>query len=147
MATVTPPANPFGPSIASLSGPANGVFDYYCSIPLEVPATGTLTLIGARMAFLDAVTFCRVQAEIRTKPFGSSGDGNVISRVFDGADASDFAFTSGNPQVKAFPAFTQAVPQNTLVWVNATIAFDAAGGPGNNCRYSGVIVDYTVTNP
>jgi hypothetical protein len=72
----------------------------------------------------------------------------VAATIYDGVDATDFAHVTGAPTTKAFPAFTLAVPVDRLVWVNATIAFDATGAATpQNCRYSGVMIDYTVTRP
>jgi hypothetical protein len=148
MTAVSPPGNPWGPSVASTSGAANSRFDYHCAIPLEVPATGTVTITGARFAYLDYYPTCRLQAQIVHKPFGSSSDGTVAATVYSGVDAADFTTMTSSPAVKAFPAFSLPVPADRLVWVAATIAFDASITTfPQNCRYSGVMIDYTVTKP
>ena len=145
MGSATPPGNVFGPSVYSISTLANLVFDYFCPIPLQVPPGAAVTITGATLAYFDSGVNCRTQAEVRHKTFGASDAGTIVSTVHDGADATDFAFVSGGPATKAFPAFTLAVPLNRVVWINATIAFNAIGG--GDCRYSGVLVDYTVSKP
>jgi len=104
----------------------------------------TVTITGATLSFFDNSANCRIQAEIRSKTFGLSNFGTPVSTVHSGADATDFAF-AGGLLTKAFPAFTLAVPSNLIVWINATVAFNATGG--GDCRYSGVLVDYTVSKP
>ncbi len=143
MGSVSPPGNSFGPSVASNST-SNVTVDFFCPIPLHVPPGAAVTITGATLASTDFSANCRVQAQIRTKPFGVSSFGTIVSTVTNGVDAADFAFTGG-PVTKAFPAFTLAVPSNVVVWVNATIVFAAVGG--GDCRYSGVLVDYTVSKP
>jgi len=146
MGTSTPPANTFGPSIISTNTTASTSFNYFCPVPIQVPAGTTVTITGATMAFGDFSANCRVQAEVRFKTFGTASVGTIESIVHSGADALDFAATTGfAPATKAFSAFTLAVPADRIVWINATIAFNATGG--GDCRYSGVLVDYTVSKP
>lgn len=149
MLSNTQPNNSLGPSISSAASGPNQTRSFFCPIPLHVPPGAAVTITGATLKYTDNGVNCRVQAEIRHRLFSTSNDfGTVVSTVFNGADATDFAFTGPGGFVtgtKAFPAFTLAVPSNRIVWVNATIAFNATGG--GDCRYSGVLVDYTVDRP
>ena len=148
MGTSTPTGNSFGPSVISIAEAPSTTLNYFCPIPLQVPAGATVTITGATLNSFDFNVTCRIQAQIRTKTFGVSSNGTVVSTVFNGVDAVDFAFLSPGtlPHTKAFPAFAPfAVPSNLIVWINATIAFNAVGG--GDCRYSGVLVDYTVSKP
>ena len=142
---VNPPGNAFGPSISLNSPTANLTANWYCKLDLPIPAGSTFTITGATLASSDFSANCRVQAEIRHKLFGTSSGGTILSTVTNGASASDLAFTGG-PVTKAFPAFSSlVVASNRIVWINATIEQTSVGP--NDCRYSGVLVDYTVSKP
>src|SRR6202171_2850038 len=147
------PGNVYAPSLGT-TNTAAGNYDFFCAIPLPIPPGATLTLTGATMGYYDRSTNCLVSAELRTKTFGTSdtftagSTGVSIATVYDGANATDFAFMSAtdSPQTKAFPAFTPvAISNSTILFVRAAINFTAAGG--GDCRYSGTRITYTIDRP
>ena len=142
-----PPGNTFGPGIGS-SNLAIGTRSWNCPIPIEMRVGGTLTLTAATMAHFDNKVDCLTKAELRRKVFGVSSAGAVISRVFSGANATDFAFQTGGPVTKAFPAFTQNILETEIIFVVATVQNSALQtSAGSSCRYNGIQLDYTVTPP
>lgn len=141
-----PPTNAFGPSIVSNSVLANSMTDWYCPIDIRAAPGATITITGATLSFYDSSSTCRIQAELRWKQFGSMDFGTIVSTVYSGTGPADFASTVGLPATKAFPNFAGLpVPGDRMVWINAIIAFNAAGG--GDCRYSGVLIDYTTDRP
>lgn len=146
MQVVNPTANSYGPSVR-ISNTALGTYDYYCPVPLQIPPGATLTLTGATMAYYDGSTTCLLGADLRVKTFGASSLGTVVSTVYDGASSADYAYTSsGLPAKKAFPAFSRVLANDGVLWVHAFQVNGAAGG-SIECRYSGVLLDYTVDRP
>ena len=140
-----PPSNSYGPSIISTQVLASSSTSWYCPVDVNAPPGSVLTITGATLNYFDFSPNCRVQADLRYKQFGTASGGFVASTVYSGTDATDFASTVSSPTLKAFPAFSLVVPGDRQVWINATIAFSAAGG--GDCRYSGVLIDYTVDRP
>jgi hypothetical protein len=144
-ATEHPPFNSYGPSIR-ISNTAAGSYEFYCPVSITVPpGTTALTLTGATMAFFDNSTNCRVAAALHTKAFGTNAGGTLQALVYDGASASDFAFTSPGPTTKAFVPFNATLSPDALIFVRATIENQASSG--GDCRYSGVQINYTVDRP
>lgn len=137
--------NSWGPSINTTNPGVNQTFRYFCPIPLQVPAGAAVTITGATLGYVDQGFTCRVQAELKSKPFGISSSGTGASVVYSGINETDFTAADPGPQTKAFPSFTLDVPSDLVVWVEAIIASDAGGG--GDCRYSGVLVDYAVNKP
>jgi hypothetical protein len=145
VATDHPPSNFFGPSV-EITNTAAGSYEFYCAVPLARDSGASITIVAASMGFFDASTNCLVSADLRSKVFGASSTGTVMSTVFDGADGTDFAFTASGPQVKLFPAFAPVVvPANSLLFLRAQISIQALGASG--CRYSGATIAYTTDRP
>jgi len=141
-----PPGNSFGPSLTE-SSQVDGTYIWYCNVPIQIPAGTTFTLTGATLGYFDhdlTGTTCLVGAQIKTKIFGARGTGTIISEVYSGVDANDFsAVTVGGPATKDFPAYSQVITTDTIVFINAIIKNTA--GTGGDCRYSGVKFNYTVS--
>jgi hypothetical protein len=147
MATDNAPVNLFGPSV-EITNTNAGTYDFYCSVPLARDSGASITVVAASMGFFDASTNCWVSAELRTKVFGTSNIGTIsgMPTVFDGVDATDYAFTASGPQVKLVPAFAPVViPANALLFVHAAIGIQTLGASG--CRYSGMMIAYTTDRP
>lgn len=146
MNTSTPPGNAYGPGIVSANRAPNSNLDLFCPIPLQVPPGASVTITGAVFNNFDNGTNCRVQGEIRVKTFGTASWGTIVSTVYSGANAGDFAYTrTGPPEPKAFPTFSRAIDSNTIVWVYVRIGHNSTGG--GDCRYLGARVDYTTSRP
>ena len=144
---VHPTGNAFGPSIR-ISNVAAGTYSFYCPISLRVPnGAPSVTITGATMAFVDASTNCLVSAEIRSNVMTTNNFGVAASTLFDGASGTDYAFTTANNATKAFPACTLSVNPLTLVWVHATIQIQNPVATPEDCRYSGVLLSYSVDRP
>ena len=142
-----PTGNSFGPSLR-ISNTAAGTYSLYCPISLHIPnGAASVTITGATMAFYDGSTNCLVNAELRTKIMTTASFGVAASTVFDGASATDFAFTTTSASTKAFPTFSLAVGPLTLVWVHATIQIQNVAAATEDCRYSGVVLSYDVDRP
>jgi hypothetical protein len=149
MEVINPPNNAYGPSILDDAHVANTQYDFYCPVYIPVPPGAVVQVTNVTLAFYDGGGDCLIGAEFRTKPFGTSSFGTLISTVFDGASNADFAFLSpgGTPTTKAFPAFTPTtIASNTVSFVHAFTHYDATP-TSIDCRYSGVLVDYTVSKP
>ena len=145
---INPPSNTFGPSFRESSN-LDGTYNWYCDVPIQIPPGATLTLTGATFTYWDSTSSgstCLIGAQIKTKTFATSSAGTIISEVYSGVDANDYATMSvsnGLPSTKAFPAFSQVVNTDTIVFVNAIIK--NTSGTGGDCRYAGVKFDYTVS--
>jgi hypothetical protein len=143
--TINPPDSASGPSISDIAQTPNSATQWFCPIHLDVPpGSPSVTITGVTMAFHDASGTCRVQGDLRFKTFGSSSSGTVVASIFSGVDVSDFA-TVSTASTKAIAGLAVTATPNTVVWMTATIAQNATGG--GDCRYSGVLVNYTVTHP
>ena len=147
---VNPDANTWGPSIAT-NNTANGTYSWLCPVHIQFPAAPagfmpTFTLTGATLVGADESTVCLVKGDIRFKTVGTSSLGTSMSIVYSGANSTDYAFTNGNNVLnKAFPAFTQVITDTDIVFVLASIV--NSGGGSQTCRYSGVLINYTVDMP
>jgi hypothetical protein len=146
---VNPPINALGPSIDVAGGVVSTAYQWHCPVPINVPPGATVTITGATFAYVDSNSTtgmnCRVQADLVYKTFGSTDFGTTVASVYSGTDANDFATTGSG--TKAFPAFPAVnVPSNRHVFILATIANNATAANGD-CRYSGVLIDYTVNRP
>jgi hypothetical protein len=134
--------NPYGPSVSLITGAAGS--EFYCPFFLQRSPGAVVTLTGATLAGYDGSATGFIAAEIRSKLFGASDQGTVVSTVYSGTGPADLAATLVPPVTKAFPAFTLALGSNQIVWVRAFFggAFDV-----NLLRFSGVQVTYTVDRP
>lgn len=143
------PENFLSPSIATTDTTFTNVV-YNCPIALAVPAGANLTLTGASGHTYDNSSNCRVQVDLYRRPLpGTVSSWTLISTMYNGASGSDFAFIE--PEVamslKAFPAFSPvAITSTTILWAQVTFG-RANPAVGGNCRYGGVVVNYSLDRP
>lgn len=136
----TPPGTTSGPSISTTNTNAMATTSFFCPIYLAIPPGAVLTITDVTMAFVDTSLNCFVSAELRFKPFGADGAGTPIA-----AGQTGVPETPGVGTQALLLAVGHVVAPDEVLWINASVGFSAASSP--DCRYSGVLVSYTVSKP
>jgi trimeric autotransporter adhesin len=135
-----------GPSLVVATGAA-GTYELYCPVQLDVPSGGTTRITSASMAFVDNSDQCLVAASLNVRDiWGASNNGTAVANVFSGTGAGDFTSKPGGPTSKGFTAagLPYTVTALAQVFVTAVIQVNTALTNPPDCRYSGVVVAYTV---
>jgi hypothetical protein len=144
LAVVSPPGNILGPGIGLDPASAIGNYRLYCPVSLPIPAGGSVTVTGATLGYFDFTANCLVGAELRVKPTISFNGGTLLSTVYDGTGASDYAPTVTTASTKAFPSLTAfTVNEDQTLWVSAILDKNALGS--QDCRYLGATINYATT--
>lgn len=142
---VNPPVNYYSPSMRIAIPAASTTYNMYCPVHIQIPPGAAFTLTGGSLAFYDGSANCLVGAEIRTKTFGTSSIGTVLSSAWSGTSSTDYASIPGGPTTSAFTAISSAINDSTIVWINGIIGWSST--TTGACFYSGVRLTYTVSKP
>ena len=150
VAVLHPEVNAFGPSV-QITNFAQARYSFHCPVTLPLSPGQTARLVGATMAFSDLSSLCFVGAQLRTKDYGTNGNGTIVAGpVFSGTGATDYATVTSQTQTKVYTfASPTGVAVNALTMVSIEAFVDITSGAVGvtDCRYSGTLLTYTVDRP
>ena len=140
--------NSHGPFVHLRTASAAGTYHAVCRANIQVPPTSTLAITAATFLYSDPSPSCLVGGTLRAKQLPSSYS-TILASVYSGTSASDVSTFPGWNQTKAFPAFSAYTLTQTATAAGEVffeVEFEQTEA-GQDCRFIGVQLTYTVSKP